>query len=221
MLIIGYLVIIFAISEYNQSDSELLINEDVLRFEYINQGMTILKVTMVFYIVFLWIYSTRWNQYDIYLMWRKNKLSIVYSRFIMLTLLSLFLGLSYILILNTVMLLYPYSIKFDMVITSILSMVLFILFYNSLCLLLERLIDHVIGLFLPLILYLVSMLIGNGQYPETIDIDGNQVIQFIAPDMLLKQNVFTFLYGELTIVILIILLLQTTYWTVSKQDAIS
>lgn len=219
-LTIGILVILLLIGDYQEPLPWLMYHQDLVLFEYRMQAVTILKVVTILWMCFLWMYATRWNQYDVYAMSRFSKQRVIWTRYLVVLEQSILFASVQVALLLSVQLFYPYELPGAMISSLIGNVVLFCLYFNTLWLALERWIQHLYTLFLPLLGYLIAMLFGDGLMPTDGTFEPRYLIHIIAPDVLVTENGYTFYFGPFVVLIMITILLQIVGLFVARQDGI-
>lgn len=116
--------------------------------------------------------------------------------------------------------LYPYDIAIEEVTTLLPAMLLFSLYYNALCFLLERLISHLFGLIIPVLLYLIVMLQSEVILDTTHRFTPMDIIQIVIPDIMIMELGYGFLFGATMVFSIALLWLVIGLLFVRKQDAI-
>lgn len=219
-IVICYLIYLFIISQYQDTRSQVLFHQEQLQYEYILQAFIPLKLLIVFLISFGWIYATRWNQYDVFLWSHSSVIWVSLSRYIVLVEWSGLIALGCSLLYMGVYMLYPYDVAITTWLQLIGSMVVFVVYYNSLCFLFERMITHLFGLLIPLLLFLMMMI------QSDVNIHSNRLdtsfdwIQLFAPDIGITTDGFGFLFGVVMVMSLALFEVIIGLWFVQKQDAI-
>lgn len=219
-VLMGYLGLLFLISQYEEEVSFLLYFEDLLSYEYQLQAFLSLKLLLVIMISFGWMYATRWNQYDPLLWIRSSVVTVSITRFLVLLEWSVLVGMVGTMMYLAVYQLYPYDIAVVAVVELVVSVLVFILYYNALCFLLERIIKHLFGLIIPVIFYLVvllqtDVLLDTDKVYEPLDL-----IQIIVPDIAITDTGYGFLFGSIMVLSVGVLWTIIALLFVQKQDAI-
>jgi hypothetical protein len=219
-LLIGYLVLLLLVSQYEEEPSYLLYFQEQLQYEYQLQAFLPLKLLLVILISFGWIYATRWNQYDPALWMRSSVLSTALSRFVVLLEWSGLVSFVGTMLYLAVYRLYPYQVTVEEAMTLILSVQLFQFYYNSLCFWLDRVIQHLFGFVIPLLLYLIVLLQTEVLLASDSPFLAVNIIQVIIPDIAILESGYGFLFGAVMIVSVAFIWLVFGIWFVQKQDAI-
>jgi len=184
-------------SEYKIGRSSLLFQEELYNFEYVLQGFTALKLILLSYMLFVWVYANFISKYDIYLYSRFSPFKVCSSKFLVLNLISFLMAGFLTVLFAFVWLLYPMALKTIIIVELFGYTILFVVLYNVLFFLFLVLFKHLYGLFIPLFGYLFSMISMDMNSLNVLGENGINYSQILFPDIVYHDNHFMFMYGGL------------------------
>lgn len=209
---------LIAVSDYDSGTSMILIQEEAFQYDYLLQGFSVLKIVIILYSAFLWMYGTQINHYDVYLYTRYSHRRVFLSKWIAIQIIVLlltgFLIVEYVL----VWVLYPNALQEMMILELFGVLMIFTGYYNVLFWFFSTVIKHLYGNFIPIIGYILSMI--------TVDINMKvddqgiiaKCIQIIYPDIVYYDNHFRFMYGGLFVFCMTLIFSSLVIHIFQKND---
>ncbi len=217
-LIIIYLFLLVVISEKDLPMSELLFYQDNYSWEYLYFSLNIMKLLIIIYITFLYLYATKWSKYDVYLLIRASKIKVQFSRYVLLLYYGLSLKTYFLVIFGLMYTLYPYELTYVFITKLWGFLFFFVFYYSTLFFFLEIMIKGIASLFIPLLGYLIQLLFFSidGLTEQTFFSD---FIQLFVPDVTIRLGGIYTLYSPLILGSVSIVMLVASYKKIIVDDA--
>jgi len=217
VVIIAWLFV--SLGEDDRPMAWLSYHREQVLFEYQMMAFTVWKLVVVFYIGFIWMYATRWNDCDVHLLSRYSKQQVRWTRLYVHVELTLVFALTLLVIYLTVMSWIPGALTVSEVTRYIMLTIIFVLHYNVLYFVLERSTSSIFGLFVPLGGYLLVTLVGDS-FDFSDGVSAWSWLHLLWPDILIVHHQRVLLFGPIMTVSCSIVLAQLAWWLVHKQDAL-
>ncbi|QMS85713.1 hypothetical protein [Candidatus Xianfuyuplasma coldseepsis] len=218
IMLITITAILYDIASLELPPSTILYQRQMLKFELLYQGILIIKITLMGWMTFLWVYSDYYNDYDVYLYVRDNPLKVRLAKWFVITAYTVFISVILTSILIGLLSVYPIPLSLSFVRSLVSKVVLFSMFYNTLYLLCSTWVRHISSVFVPLGLYFVGMILVDINNESKISENPANYIQLIAPDIVYLDNRIFFLFGHIVVVIVMVVLLQIVFHIFRQKD---
>jgi hypothetical protein len=197
--------------------SQLSFEAEMIRFDYVLHGFTVLKLIVMMAITLGWVYGSRWNEYDVFLLLRSSPWKVHLSRAVVLWEMSLLLAFGLYALFVTGWLCLPYAIDVRLFVTMGISLAMFTWYYQAMALLFERMLRHPAGLFVPLFGYVVSLLFQDATVEPNAPLDPAALPQLLWPELIWEHG---FRFGGWMVVAVGLIWLQVSWRVIQRQDAI-
>jgi hypothetical protein len=101
-----------------------------------------------------------------------------------------------------------------------IAVILIIVFYNSLLFFLERVVNNIVGLFIPILGYLLVLIVGSSTISDQEPFSIGTILQFLFPDFTMHQNEPRFYIGPYLLLSFAVFYFQAAIKTIQKQDSL-
>lgn len=210
-----YALFVALIGEYDEASGWLSFHAEMVRFDYVLHGFTVLKLMVVMAITIGWVYGTRWNDYDVFLLVRASALRVHLGRLVVLIEATGVFALAMFALFAAGWWLLPYPVDVTLWLRMALFLGLFTLYYNAMAFWLERLVRHPVGLFVPLLGYVLSLLFQDATVTPDVPLDASALPQLLWPDLLWDH---AFRFGAGMVFAIGLIWLQCTWRLIQRQD---
>ncbi len=185
--------------------SEIMFNRQSYLDTFLFDSYSIMKIIFILYILMNVLYSFILSDYDIFFLTRVSRIKTVMSKAIITLLINIFFGTVIYLLFAIIWSLTPYDIDVNSLLVIYLRVVLFICYYSLLNILLVVMYKHIYILMIPFVGYLISSF--SLEYGVDFQSQNHfsKSINFLFPDLIDFNHTFSYMYGDVFIMGMIII----------------
>lgn len=179
------------------------VNRELYVSDFLFNGLNLIKILIVFYSMLVVIYTFILNKYDVFLVSRYSKKSIIISKLLVV----LFINITLSLVLNLFYLVLWFILDTEVsvyIIFDFLSkMSIFTIYYSLFFILLVTILDNLFIIMIPFVGYLVSSLsIDYGLEVSKLSVSST-LLNSVFPDLLVLNSHFEYVYGCVFVITII------------------
>lgn len=190
-----------------EDNSYLLYNREVLITSFIYDGFNIIKIVAVLYSMLLAIYVMYLNKYDVFIVTRKSRMKVIFSKILVIVILEILFVLYLFIVYGIIWGLLDSSVTIGEMNIYLLHITILSIYYALLNIALIIIFSSIFIVIIPFIGYLISNLsMDYGISIKELD-NSSKFLNLFFPDLLIFNQEICFVYGILTIVDISILIL--------------
>lgn len=200
----------------NQSDFD--IHRKIYLDDFIYNGLNLIKIILVIYIMLSSVYAFYIGNYDGFLLNRYSRKKIVFTKLIIITCLNMIISLSLMMFYLILWRLIGIGIETDVILKLLSNFSLFLMYYTVIFSLLIIIFDNLFIIILPFIGYLLSNLsVDYGVSIKELSTT-SKLVHLIFPDLLFINRSFDYIYGGIFVLSMVVTFLSLSIAVYIKKD---
>jgi hypothetical protein len=195
-----------------------MFNRDSYLDTFLFDALSIMKIVFILYILMNVLYSFILSDYDIFFLSRVSRIKTIVGKVIITLSINLFFGTLIYLLFVIIWSLTPYDIYVNSLLVTYLRIVLFISYYSLLNILLAVIFRHVYILMIPFVGYLISSFSLDYGLALQEQNHFSKSINLLFPDLIDVNHTFSYIYGDIFIIGMIIVFIYGIIKRYSEKD---